>query len=127
MTEFKIAKIISDTTVVITGGTTQGIKESEEFTIYGKSDEEVTNPDTGEVLGTLDVIKGKIKVIAVYEHMSVCENVERTNLNTPQIDNSFGQFVRIKPLNVDRAQITGGYSPTATPLIKIGDLAIRSK
>lgn len=124
MAEFKIARIISDTSVVITGGTTHGVKEFDEFTIYGKSGEKVTDPDTGKVLGTLDVIKGKVKAIVVYENMSICENIETIDLTTQAIDHGFGPIIRTKPLNVDKSQITGGYSNTAKPLIKTGDLAV---
>lgn len=128
--EAKVAKIISDTQIVINQGEANGIKEGTKYHIIDKKGEVVIDPENGSELGTLDILKAKVVVKTLYPNMAVCENADRyqsplgfvarsgimnpTNLTSSQP----------KPLNVDHEQITGGFNYNSDIPIQVGDRAI---
>jgi len=74
-TDGKVIKIISEEQVVINIGSSKGVSNVDKFLIflYG---EELSDPDTGENLGKLEIIKGKGKAIHVQDLMSTIETYE---------------------------------------------------
>lgn len=126
--QIKIAKIISTTELVINAGLNQNINVGDKFQIIDKvGSEPVIDPDTGESLGTLDIIKGTVEVTSVYPNMSIVHSARTIN---PVLQASAGLLspyqVR-KDLNVDKAQITGGAPENENAPIKIGDIVIPIK
>ncbi|HRU07181.1 MAG TPA: hypothetical protein P5137_15550, partial [Candidatus Brocadiia bacterium] len=75
LVEGKIARILSESHVVINIGAQQGVKEGMVFTILAQGDE-VKDPDTGETLGRWEVSKGKIVATNVQDRLSTCEAYE---------------------------------------------------
>ena len=59
--EIKVAKVIDEYMLVINKGSDDGIKDGQRFLIYAIGDE-VTDPDTGEPLGKLEIVKGTGRV-----------------------------------------------------------------
>ena len=54
----KIAKIISTKQIVVNAGSNDGLEVGDKLEIIDKfGDEPIVDPDTGESLGTLDLIK----------------------------------------------------------------------
>ncbi len=113
---YKIIKIIDDETLVINAGYDNGIKIGDDFEIF-EDGEEIKDPDTGEVLGTLDTIKERVEAIDVFPKMCIC----RHNIIVNYIKAITGDFTKIKSktLNIDSSQISGGLSDNLT--IHIGD------
>ncbi len=113
---YKIVKIIDDHTLVIDAGYNDGIKNGDQFEIYSKG-EEIKDPDTNEILGTLDHIKERVEAVTVFEKMCIC----RHNIFVNFLQNVSGGLSRIEPkvLNVDSSQISGGLADD--DVIKIGD------
>ena len=129
--QIKIAKIISTTELVINAGSKQNINVGDKFQIIDKvGSEPVIDPDTGENLGTLDIIKGIVEVTTVYPNMSIVQSERAIN---PLLQSSMGVAQSLSPyqvrkdLNVDKAQITGGASENKNVPIKIGDVVIPMK
>lgn len=129
--QIKIAKIISTTELVINAGSKQNINKGDKFQIIDKvGNEPVIDPDTGESLGTLDIIKGIVEVTTVYPNMSIVQSERTIN---PLLQASMGVAQSLssyqirKDLNVDKAQITGGAPQNENVPIKIGDVAIPMK
>jgi hypothetical protein len=132
--ESKIAKIVDDHTLVITGGDDFEIEKGQRFEIIGKKGKAVTDPDTGEVLGTLDELKGIVKAITVYPHMTVVKSeVHEADASFPSatqiaVNNLATGLNAFRPrryhehLNVDLNQVTGGLSSDETSPIRIGDI-----
>jgi hypothetical protein len=119
MAEMKIVKIIDDNQVVVNGGKNQNIKRGDVLEIY-KSGGSISDPETGEDLGTLDYVKAIIKVVTPYEKMSLCESAE-TKLGLTMataLSNFNGMTV---PLQVDMKQISGGLDDS-DKTVRIGDL-----
>jgi hypothetical protein len=69
MIRTKIAQILSATRVVLAAGTEQGVQEGMEFIIYDLSDP-IKDPDTGELLGRLELHKGRVRVIHAQERIA---------------------------------------------------------
>ena len=117
---FKVIKIISDKRIVINAGKNE-VQTGDILRVIEKNSEEIVDPDTNEVLGTLDYIKATITVEYVYEHMSICKNYETKTVNALDPFESLRQREVTSPLNVNLSQITGGYN-IDNKLIEIGDL-----
>jgi hypothetical protein len=74
--ETKIARIISPTQVVLAAGSAQGVREGMHFLIFELS-EPINDPETGESLGQLELVKGRVKVAHVQEKMSYATTLNR--------------------------------------------------
>ena len=117
---FKVIKIIIDKRIVINAGKNE-VQTGDILRVIEKNSEEIVDPDTNEVLGTLDYIKATITVEYVYEHMSICKNYETKTVNALDPFETLRQREVTSPLNVNLSQITGGYN-IDNKLIEIGDL-----
>ena len=117
---FKVIKLISDKRIVINAGKNE-VQTGDILRVIEKNSEEIVDPDTNEVLGTLDYIKATITVEYVYEHMSICKNYETKTVNALDPFETLRQREVTSPLNVNLSQITGGYN-IDNKLIEIGDL-----
>ncbi len=136
--EYRVAKIIDDMNLIITGGSEDGIKIGDKMEIIDKSsDIKVKDPDTGEILGTLDATKGKVEVAKVFPHMAIVESPKYTitglnSIGTANVGFSIQESLKRvmsdhigqDPLNVDPTQITGGVPRSSNP-IRIGDIVIK--
>lgn len=69
MIQTKVARIISPTQVVLAAGSEQGVREGMAFVLYALGDP-ITDPETGEPLGQLELIKGRVKVFHVQDKLS---------------------------------------------------------
>ena len=117
---FKVIKIISDKRIVINAGKNE-VQTGDILRVIEKNSEEIVDPDTNEVLGTLDYIKATITVEYVYEHMSICKNYETKTVNALDPFETLRQREVTSPLNVNLSQITAGYN-IDNKLIEIGGL-----
>lgn len=70
--EGKIARILDEYTVVVNVGRSQGVCEGMPFVIFGVSDDEVKDPDSGESLGRLETVKGYVSATHVQDKVSIC-------------------------------------------------------
>lgn len=126
----KIAKIISTKQIVVNAGSNDGLKVGDKLEIIDKfGDEPIVDPDTGESLGTLDLIKGTVIVSKVYPHMAIADSPKVSPLlqamrpgllSSPLYGSSYQE-----DLNVDPSQITGGLPEAGDQQIRIGDIVIK--
>lgn len=65
----KVARILSDEEVVLNVGSEDGVKENMEFVIFAES-EHVYDPETGEDLGPIETVKGRVRVYHVMDKIS---------------------------------------------------------
>lgn len=73
----KVVRILDDKKVIVDLGSDDKVKEGMKFVIYEQS-EEIFDPDTGDSLGIIDIIKHRLKVVNVMEKMSIMESDEYT-------------------------------------------------
>ncbi|MGB3479861.1 MAG: FlgT C-terminal domain-containing protein [bacterium] len=69
--EGKVVKIISDSEIIINLGSKDGVKEGDRFLIY-QLGEEIKDPDTDKMLDTLEIVKGRVKIVHVQPNISTC-------------------------------------------------------
>lgn len=139
----KVAKIISTKQIVINAGKKNGIKVGDELEIVGQIGDPVKDPDTGEVLGTLDNLKGRVTVTTVYENMAIADAPTKDILDDPytQSQRLTAKLARMsdplqpfkktiqEDLNVDPEEITGGLPEGENEYdnqIHVGDTVILS-
>ena len=70
----KVAKVIDDYKLVINRGREHGIREGQRVLVYKVDDEQIVDPDTGESLGSLELVKGTGKVFYVEDKYSLVES-----------------------------------------------------
>ena len=116
----KVAKIINEHQIVITGGRYDGIHVDDLFEIYD-SGTTVFDPDSGKNLGSLEYVKATIRAIQVFDEMTLCTNAE----NDVAIFKKFTEGLVGTPvsLNVAPDDISGGIDMK----IHVGDLVRKIK
>lgn len=117
---YKIVKIISEYKVVVNAGSNSFIKEDDILEVY-QPGQEVTDPETGESLGTLDFVKAKLRVVDVFPKMCVCENRDTKQKSVFVNFSQNWTYEETLPLNVQTTDISGGYEGIDKK-IKVGDL-----
>ena len=118
--KYKIAKIIDEYQVVVNAGSNDLIHDDDCLEVY-QPGQEVTDPDTGESLGTLDFVKAKLRVVNVFPKMCVCENRETEQKSFFSNISPGLFFEETLPMNVQTTDISGGYEGIDKK-IKVGDL-----
>lgn len=120
--KYRIVKIIDDTAIVINAGKNNSINVGDEFQILGKNGEQVSDPDTGELLGEIELIKGIVIARQVYSKMTICSTETKSLM--PNILSYNSLMYEEERLNVDSTQISGGlYSDEP---VKIGDYVLHT-
>ncbi len=116
---FKVAKIIDSTTLYITGGQADGIKEGDKFTIRSKEGIEIKDPDSGKVLETVPgATKATVYAANVFERVTMV----KPQSTSPKLTFPISQT---NILDVNPLQITGT-SPIYSSSIDIGDTVLKN-
>jgi len=68
-----VARVIDDFTVVINRGSDDGVISGQQFLIYGIG-EEITDPETNEPLGQLEIVRGRGSVIHTQPKMATIKS-----------------------------------------------------
>lgn len=115
--QFRVIKIIDDTSLIINAGSDNSVSVGDIMEIYGESDT-IFDPQTKENLGKIDIIKDHLKVTKVYEKMCVCETPHVSTYFTTILSNSLFSSTQ-KKLDVEPTDISGSGDKT----IRVGDSA----
>ena len=78
--EGKVADILNERELVINKGKISGVKKDMIFGVL-EIKEGITDPDTGEVLGSVESTKIRVKVVDVQPKLSVCRTYEPYQVN----------------------------------------------
>ena len=70
--EGKVARILDEYSIVINVGRNNGVVNGMVFAVFVQSNEEVKDPDSGEVLGKIENIKEHVFVAHVQDKFSTC-------------------------------------------------------
>jgi len=134
--EGKVAKILDEYSIVINVGRDNDVVNGMVFVVFVQSDDEVKDPDSGEVLGKLEHVKDYIIVSHVQDKFSICVAGEKEasskeheshgaqTLSGAMMAESMtarpgGGRVSNEKLNVNTSQVTG--VPQLGP-ISVGDM-----
>lgn len=120
--KIKVVEIMNIEELIINYGYEDGAAIGDKVRIYEKGDE-VKDPTTGKILGTLDVIKDDLEITIVYPKFSICRKIIRktSSILSPLANLALGSVsLDALPLNVLESDISGRYLPSPGP-IKVND------
>lgn len=120
----RIIRIIDPTTVVINLGSDDGIVSSSRFYVLGEP-EQVVDPVSNELLGTVNVTKIVLKTNQVFERFTIAvskwtESKMKNNLTAFMTGFEYETLTYGTELNVEKGEIKPWRSKTEIP-VKIGD------
>ncbi|QGZ92043.1 hypothetical protein [Microcystis aeruginosa] len=73
----KVVKVIDNYKLVMNRGEQNGIREGQRMMVYHISNEDIKDPNTGESLGFLELVKGTGRVIFVQDKISIIETDQK--------------------------------------------------
>jgi hypothetical protein len=73
--EATVVEVVDEYTCAINRGARSGLKVGDRYLVYGVGNE-LADPDTGESLGRLELVRGRGKVIHVQERLATIESLE---------------------------------------------------
>ena len=76
MIKTSVARIFSPRHVALSAGAQNGVKEGMVFVIYALGDP-IADPQTGESLGQLEIVKGRVRVFYVQDKVCQAETLTR--------------------------------------------------
>lgn len=75
----KVIRVLSPTELVINLGSSQSVTEHSRFVVFTLGGE-IDDPDSGEPLGQLEIVKGRAEAKHVQEKMSTIQSIEKKKL-----------------------------------------------
>ncbi|WP_013322919.1 hypothetical protein [Gloeothece verrucosa] len=111
-----VAEIIDDYKLVINKGEKDGIRKGQRMLVYRVSEEDIKDPETGESLGYLELVRGTGKIIYIQEKMSILES-DKTPINSywsafpSQLDKYIEKLLEGKLLPFENPQIGDKVKP----------------
>jgi hypothetical protein len=92
-TDFRLAKVVHITSpfeVVINHGQSDFVKPGDRFVIFGEGPQ-IRDPDSGQDLGTLELVRGQGEVIHVQDHLATIRTLQRNRIHaTKRITRELG-------------------------------------
>jgi len=124
MIQTAVARIMSPTQVVLAAGSMQGVREGMIFVIY-ELGEPILDPETGESLGQLEIIKGRVKTSHVQDKLSHARTLSRS------VTETINPLERINPLLprevkktvYDELRVEGAIAVEQDLTVRVGDRA----
>lgn len=89
--ELRVINIISPYKLVLNGGENVGLQRNDIIVVFGLGTEVLKDPETGEDLEKLEILRGRGKVIHIQEKICTIESIE-TNKSGKRIVKSFSGF-----------------------------------
>ena len=77
----KVARVLNAREIAINIGTTHGAQIGMYFDVRDPNDQDIPDPDTGEVLGSIDRPKVRVKITRVEDKLSVASTYKSTRVN----------------------------------------------
>ena len=98
MIQGKVARILNSREVAINRGSTNGVKVGMKFDIMSDKKEDIRDPDTNEVLGSIDRPKVRVTISYVEEKVAVASTYKKTRVNVGGTGGAFVPFGARDPL-----------------------------
>jgi hypothetical protein len=77
----KVAKILNSREIAISVGSASGVVTGMYFDVVDPKGEDITDPDTGEMLGSVERPKVRVQVIQVQEKLSIASTYKKEKFN----------------------------------------------
>lgn len=130
--EAKVAQILTARDLVLNKGSIDGVDVGMRFAILNRKGAAVKDPDTGEVLGSVELPKTFVKVVAVKERLSIARTFRefRTgagalwSIMAATASVTSAPQTRIETLKTDEARLKDELEEEES-YVKIGDPAVQ--
>ncbi|MCL2489764.1 MAG: hypothetical protein FWF36_03420 [Propionibacteriaceae bacterium] len=118
----KVARIINNTDLALNKGLEDGVEVGMKFAILSDAGEDIRDPDSGEVLDSIQIAKTVVKVIYVTSRLSIGRTFRK--YESAGIFATFGQgTTRYETLASDESRVQQELDP-AKAKVKVGDRAV---
>ena len=77
----KVARILNSKELALNLGSKDGVKLGMFFDILDPIGEDITDPDTGEVIGSLERPKVRVKIVRIQERLSLATTYRKKKIN----------------------------------------------
>jgi hypothetical protein len=123
--EGKVAQIVSEREIAINIGRAHGVKRGMRFAILAATPQEVRDPDTDELLDTLDRVKVTVEATEVREKIKICSTYKTKRIPGGAFYSFAYQMTeppRVVPetLRVEDSELPAPLDPDQS-YVKIGD------
>jgi hypothetical protein len=123
----KVAKILNEREVAINIGRKHGVAKGMRFAILAPTPEEISDPETGEVLDVIDRTKVLVQATEVREKVTICSTYRTTKIPAGAFNISYEMGRLLEPpreipetLRIEDASLPAPLSPEES-YVKIGD------
>lgn len=82
----KVAGVLNERELTINIGSEKGVYEGMKFKVLTSSPIEVKDPDTKEILGTVDREKVQVKAVEIFKNYSICRTFHKTIIESSGIN-----------------------------------------
>ena len=95
----KVARILDTRNVVINIGYQQGVELGMYFDVMDPKGEDIKDPDTHEILGSIERPKLRVRITSVQEKLSVASTYKKKQINvggervTPAVISGYSQYL----------------------------------
>lgn len=90
----KVARILNSREIVIAAGKVNGIRVGMYFDVLDPKGEDIKDPDTDEILGSLERPKVRVKVTKVQENLSIASTYKMEKINIGGNGENLGNYVK---------------------------------
>lgn len=111
----RVARVINANRLVINRGAEHGVETGWVYAVLRPENEVILDPESGEVLGEIELEKIRVKVIEVYERMSVASPYRR--ILTGGTADIFGPQKEVP----ERIDLRGADVPSVDKTVYTGD------
>ena len=134
----KIAKILGVREVALNIGKEQGVEPGMLFSILSPKGQDILDPDTGALLGQVDLPKVRVKIVNVYDKVSVAATYKTKRVNVggvagpdfrklfqpPQWETRY-ETLKIKRVEGEAEELedADSYVATGDPVVQVLDVA----
>jgi len=122
----KILKILDQYRVVINLGSEHGVKEGMEFIIYEEG-EMIKDPETGEDLENLEIVKGTVRVTTIQQKISIAESFEIVKKIYSPMKVIVDMYREERVIKERKALTEEEIEAPETPPVKVGDLVRQTR
>ncbi|NLJ70968.1 MAG: hypothetical protein GX328_05850 [Clostridiaceae bacterium] len=123
---YKVIEIMNEKEILINYGYVDGAQKGDKVAIYIIG-EPVTDPESGNSLGTFDAIKDELEIVSALEKFSVCRKYRSVSPLIKSFSAIMNPLTATKtesiPLDVNKEQISGR-EWKVEPTINLNDLVM---
>ena len=127
----KVARVLNSREVAINKGKCDGVEVGMIFNILSTKGSDITDPDTGEPLGTVDLAKTSVKITIVHERVAVASTYRTREVNVGGV--GFGvtgifdpprwetrvETLKIEDADVEELDEEEAYVHTGDPVVQV--------